>query len=145
MVNGFINCLQVVTAVSYTVVLIFTSTNHSSVYSTRLQYPFPDNRFLTQELHKVWLDYTLLDLLNNKSLLITINIALPLFLHLLVSLIHKHASPLLVIQLNTGTSTSKHSKYCTQRKSSDHTLSLLAAANVPLHFTSFHLSLPTNS
>jgi hypothetical protein len=87
-----------------------------------LQYQFPNNGFITQELYKVSLDYTLLNLLNTKSLLITINTALPLFLHLLVSLIHKHAGPLLDIQLNTGTSASEHSKYCTRRKYSSHTL-----------------------
>jgi hypothetical protein len=109
-----------VITINYNTVPDFHSTStprqSSESIPTCLHYPFPDNGSQPRNYHRLTLQISL----HQVSLLITINTALPLFLHFMV---HGYTltSPLLVTQLKHR---NNRFKYRTRRKSFAHTQSL---------------------
>jgi hypothetical protein len=97
---GFINRLQVATTVTYNTVpdlhnLQSLHYNLLSIFPLVFTIRFLATDFSTGIITDSYFKYHC-----NKSLLITINTALPLFLHFMVQT-HTHTSPLLVTQLKT--------------------------------------------
>jgi hypothetical protein len=102
LVIGFIKRLQVATTVTYNTVRALHNLQ-SLHYNLLSLFPLVFTiRFLATDLNTGITTASHFKYHCTKSLLITINTAMPLFLHFMVTVTHN--SPLLVTQLNTGTS-----------------------------------------
>jgi hypothetical protein len=98
LVIGFINCLQLVTTNNYNTVPDLNNLQ-SLHYNLLRLFPLVFTiRFLATDLNTGIVTDSHFKCSCTKSLLVTINTAIPLFLHFMVHC-YRHASPLLVTQL----------------------------------------------